>query len=494
MMTLGADISEIIFATAVLLLAGVFASKVSFRLGIPALLLFMGLGMAAGSEGPGGIPFDDPWTAQFIGIVALAFILFDGGLETDKKVVAKVLWRGLSLATLGVFLTAALVGAFASAVFGFSYLEGFLLGCIVSSTDAAAVFAVLRSNRVGLKGSTKPLLELESGSNDPMAVFLTMAVISLLGAPDKSWLSVVPMFALQMGVGAVVGIVGGKGLSLLLSRLKLESDGLYPVLTIASVLFIYGVAAVMGGSGFLSVYLAGIILGNSDFIHKRSLIQFHSGLAWLVQIGMFLVLGLLVFPSHLLPVTGAALAISLFLIFVARPLAVFTSLSFTDLRFPHKLLVSWIGLRGAVPIVLATFPYLAQLPGAELYFNVVFFIVLTSVLLQGTTLTRAARLLGLDAPLPRHRRHPMELLSVGASNSDLIKVVVGDLSAANGKRVMDLGLPETAIVVLVVRGDHFIAPRGGTTVVMGDRLLVVTDKKDIEAVQALIENPQASGE
>lgn len=412
-MLAGIMIEDILLVTSLLLFLGVLASKASNHLGVPALVLFIAVGMLAGSEGPGGIPFDDPQRAQILGVVALIFILFAGGLETDRKTLSQVLWQGLSLATVGVIITAVLVAWFATIVLHFSWLEGFLLGSIVSSTDAAAVFSVLRSQRIGLKGSTTPLLELESGSNDPMAVFLTMAVIGLLGKSSASWVSILPMFALQMSVGAIMGFATGKAVIFFLNRLKLETEGLYPVATIAGVLFGYAATNRLHGSGFLAVYVTGIVMGNVDFIHKRSLMRFHDGLAWLMQIVMFLVLGMLVFPSRLLPVAGVSLLISLFLMLVARPAAVFIALALARMQFRQKVLIAWVGLRGAVPIVLATFPYQPGLPKADLHFNIVFFIVLTSVLLQGTSLRMAARWLRLERPLPEQRQNPGEFIAAG---------------------------------------------------------------------------------
>lgn len=480
-------IEETLLIASILLLVGVVASKASSRLGVPALLLFIAVGMLAGSEGPGGIPYDDPRSAQFLGAIALAFILFAGGLDTDRKAIADVLWQGLSLSTIGVTITAALAGLFAAAILKFSWLEGLLLGSIVSSTDAAAVFAVLRSQHIGLKGTTKPLLEFESGSNDPMAVFLTVAAIGLLHNPNTSWISVLPMFALQMTVGGIMGFAVGKAAVLLLNHLKLETEGLYPVCTIATVGFAYAATALLQGSGFLAVYVAGIVMGNSEFIHKRSLARFHDGLAWLMQITMFLVLGLLVFPSRLLPIAVPALLISLFLMFVARPVAVFAALAPASMGFRQKVLVSWVGLRGAVPIILATFPYLAGLPKADVFFNIVFFIVLTSALLQGTSLTVVARWLRLDAPLPERRRYPLEFVPTEKTHSDLVNFTVSPNSAAAGKRIVDMQLPSSALVVLLSRDQDFIAPKGGTTVRSGDSLLVLADKAEVEVLRRFIE-------
>lgn len=476
-------IEKSLLIASLLLVIGLAASKASNRLGVPALLLFLIIGMLAGSEGPGGIPFDDPGLAQYIGVLALAFILFGGGLETDQSTIRQVLWQALSLSTLGVFLTAVLVAGFATQVLGFGWLEGLLLGAIVSSTDAAAVFSVLRSQQIGLKGVTKPLLEFESGSNDPMAVFLTTAVLGLLKQPDASVMALVPMFLLQMTLGAALGFAMGKATIWGLNILKLETEGLYPVVTVASVLLTYSGTTLLYGNGFLAVYVAGIVMGGGSFIHKRSLIRFHDGVAWLMQMVMFLVLGLLVFPSRLIPVMWTALLASLFLMLVARPIAVFVGLLAARLRFRQKLLVSWVGLRGAVPIVLATFPYQAGIPNADAYFNLVFFIVLTSVLLQGTTITFAARRLRLNAPLAARRQYPLEFAPTTKTDSDLVEVEIPENSQVIGRRIMDLRLPKSALVVLVSRGDDFIAPRGATVLNRGDRMLVLTDKRDIEAVR-----------
>ena len=390
-------IEHVLIGAAILLLLSVAASKASDQLGIPSLLLFLLIGMLAGSEGPGGIYFDDAQLAQSVGIVALIFILFAGGLETNYTRIKPVIGRGIVLATAGVLLTAALVGGFSILVLGLNYLEGLLLGAIVSSTDATAVFSLLGSKEISLKGDLKPLIEFESGSNDPMSIFLTASLTSLIVTPHQSAIEMVPMFAQQMALGGIAGYLAGKGMTRLVNRIQLESNGLYLVLTAAMVLLIYGTTAILGGSGFLAVYIAGIAFGNSDFFYKRNVISFHDGLAWLMQITMFIVLGLLVFPSRLIPIALVGLLISAFLMFIARPLSVFLLLGLSKMSNGEKAMVSWVGLRGAVPIVLATTPLLAGLPNAETIFNVVFFIVLTSVLLQGSSITFAAKLLGVES-------------------------------------------------------------------------------------------------
>jgi cell volume regulation protein A len=472
---------------AVLLLAGILASKLSSRLGIPALLLFLVIGMLAGSDGPGGIWFDNASLAQSLGVVALALILFAGGLQTNWEQVREVLWRGISLSTAGVLLTAALVAWFTSVVLGFSLLEGLLLGAIVSSTDAAAVFAVLRAQRKGLQGRLQPLLEFESGSNDPMAVFLTVAFTSLLAHAQTSAVALLPMFFQQMAVGALAGYLGGRLGLALVNRIQIDAEGLYPVMTLSLALLTYGVTARLGGSGFLAVYLAGLVMGRSDFIHKRSLVRFHDGLAWLMQIAMFLTLGLLVFPSRLPGVAGRAILVALFLMLVARPLSVFASLSFARLGMRPKLLVSWVGLRGAVPIILATFPLVAGLPEAEVYFNLVFFVVLTSVLVQGTTIPLAARWLRLEVPAPKKSSWPLEFAPATRTESELIEFTVREGSPGDNRKVLELRLPRSALAVLISRGDNYIVPRGGTVLMAGDEVLVLAEQSDIATVRALLE-------
>ena len=473
-------------ATAVLALLGVGASKVSSRLGVPALLLFLVLGMLAGSEGVGGIDFADYQLAQSIGIVALAFILFSGGLDTQWREVRPVVGKGILLATVGVFVTAVVAGSFASWVLGVSLTAGLLLGAIISSTDAAAVFSVLRSRSVGLRGSLRPLLELESGSNDPMAVFLTIGFLELLTKPDTAVIELVPIFALQMVVGAGFGWVLAKGAVVAINRVRLEYEGLYPVVMIALVLLIYGSAAVLGGSGFLAVYVAGLVMGNGRFLHKKSLVRFADGLAWLMQIAMFLVLGLLVFPSHVLPVAGRALLVSLVLIFVARPLGTGAVLLLTRYGTRETAMVSWVGLRGAVPIVLATFPLVEEVPQADLIFNVVFFIVLTSVLLQGTTIPLVARWLRVDAPLAPRRPHLLDVVESGSGTTDLHELVVVDGSPAAGVQLVDLRLPPGALVVLVSRAEQFVVPQGSTILEPGDNVLLLADAASLPHARRLI--------
>lgn len=462
-------IERVLLIAAVLLLVSVLASKASGRLGVPALVIFIGIGMLAGSDGIGGIYFDDAFLAQFVGVMALAFILFAGGLDTDWKMVRPVLSRAVLLATLGVVISAGVMGLFAWQVLGFSLLEGMLLGAIVSSTDAAAVFTAMRARQMRLKGNVEPLLELESGSNDPMAVFLTMGLTLLIVTPGASVAGLAPQFVWQMGAGVALGLMFGWMAVQVINRVRLQVDGLYVVLTIATLLMAYAGTAMLGGNGFLAVYIAGIFMGQNNFVHKRSLMHFHDGLAWLMQIAMFLTLGLLVFPSQLGAVAGPAIAAALMLVFVARPIAVFVCLAFSTFNWREKVLISWVGLRGAVPIILATFPLLAGVPQANAIFNHVFFIVLFSVLLQGTTISFVARWLGLQAP-PAPRMN----LSEHVANA-IVEIPVSASSQHAGKQIVELGLPASALIVSILREGATFVPNGSTVLEPEDVLLVVSD-------------------
>ena len=362
----------------ILVLAAVVSSKLSFRTGIPVLIIFLGIGMLSGSDGLLGIPFNDPKLTQWIGSLALAIILFSGGLETRIESIKVVKWQGILLSTIGVILSTLTVGLLLHIFLGFTLLKGLLIGSIISSTDAAAVFSILRSRKTGLKGNIRPLLELESGSNDPMAYFLTITLVALNLNPAEAGISVLYLFAKQLIVGTIVGVVMGKVMIVLINRLKLEVEGLYPVLSLALMFFTYSASDFLHGNGFLSVYLAGLILGNHNFIHKKSVISFFDGIAWISQISMFIILGLLVFPTRILPVVETGMLIAAILIFVARPLSVFASLAFSGFSFRQKLFISWVGLRGAVPIVFATLPMVFGVENADLIFHLVFFVVLVS--------------------------------------------------------------------------------------------------------------------
>ena len=469
-----------------LLLLSILASKASGRFGIPSLLVFLGLGMLAGSDGIGGIQFNDPKFAQNLGVVSLIFILFSGGLDSPWESIRSVSLSGLSLSIVGVLITSSLVGWFATVFFNFSPLEGMLLGATISSTDAAAVLSVLRANNVGLKGRIKPLLEFESGSNDPMAVFLTIALIQLMNhSTDSAW-SLIPIFLQQVAVGTSLGWAAGKLGIFLINRLKLEYEGLYPVLTIAFILLTFGITQEWGGSGFLAVYLAGIVFGQGNFLHKKSLLLFHDGLAWLMQIAMFLSLGLLVFPKQLVSIMPLGIALSAFLIFVARPASVFASLAFSRFSYKEKTMISWIGLRGAVPVILATYPLLAGIPKANMIFNLVFFIVLSSILLQGTSIPFVAKWLKVDAEVKPRFRYPLEYVPSGDMKSILSEIHIPLRSPAVGKALVDFRFPKNSLVVLIQRANDVFVPRGGTHIESDDTLLVLAEVTALAAIKKSI--------
>ena len=478
-------IEHLLLIGSVLILLSVAITRLSDNLGVPTLLLFLAIGMLAGSEGPGGIEFADAGLAQSIGIIALVFILFAGGMETNWLQVQPILSHAIRLSTLGVFITALSVGLFAHFVLKLSFLSGMLLGAVISSTDAAAVFSVLRSKQVNLRGQLKPLLELESGSNDPMAVFMTIGLIQLMSVPHTTVFSILLLFVFQMGIGALFGLLLGKAMVFILNRLKLSYEGIYPVFSLAFVALLYGLTASINGSGFLAVYVAGLVAGKSEFIHKKSLLRFFDGMAWLGQISMFVTLGLLVFPSHLLTVLGSGLLVSAFLMFIARPLSVFLSLIFSKLRWFEKVFVSWVGLRGAVPIILATFPLIAGLPDAELIFNVVFFIVFTSTLIQGWSIPPIARLLRVDAPFEKKRRYPIEFAAMEGTETELIDLIVPYQSAIAGRPIVQLGMPKDSLIVLISRNDNFLVPSGGTVLQEADAVLVLVDKNNLPKVRVI---------
>ncbi len=482
---------QVLLITGLLLIISVLVSKTAGRVGIPALILFLLVGVLAGSEGPGGIAFEDHASAQFLGVVALVLILFAGGLDTRWHELRVVLLPGVLLSTLGVAITATALGLFLHFAMGLPLLFALLFGTVLSSTDASAVFAVLRSRNVSFKGRLAPMLELESGSNDPMAVLLTLAVTGLLVDHGADWSAF--GFGLSLGIqlvtGLLIGLAGGRGIVWLINRVKLPNAGLYPVLSLASILALYGGTTFIHGNGFLATYVAGLVLANARFMHKGSLTRYHDALAWLMQVSMFLVLGLLVFPSHLVPVAGMGLATAACLIFVARPIAVFACL--TPLRVPwrEQVLVSWVGLRGAVPIILATFPLLAGVADAELLFNVVFFVVVASVLVQGPTIQPLARLLGLDAPKPESTPYPLIFEPTPTSTNDMFEVAVPAGSFLEGKRIAELNLPEGALVVLISRGAEFIIPRGKMIIQPFDKLLILSDEHARGAVMQQLQTP-----
>jgi len=476
-------IDYLLLIGSILVLTSIVFAKLLDNIGVPTLLLFIGVGMLAGSEGFGGIYFNDPSLAQSIGIISLVFILFSGGLDTNWSESKQVLKPAFILATAGVLVTAVIIGIFVMFIFNTSFLWGLLIGSIISSTDAAAVFSIMRVGNIGLKDKLKPLLELESGSNDPMAVFLTIGTIELLLSHDKSFSNLILIFVFQIGLGILLGFGGGKIMAYFVNRLKFFYEGIYPVFALSLAMLIYSLTAVIGGSGFLAIYIAGIILGNVQFVHKKALIRFFDGLAVLSQITMFLALGLLVYPSRLIEVIGLGLLLSGILIFIARPLSVFITLIPFKFSFKEKLFTSWVGLRGAVPIILATFPLLMGIENSLLIFDLVFFIVLTSSLLQGWTINSAAKLLKLSAPLAKKTQAPIEFSSRANDDTDLIEFIVPFGSGMAGKQIVDLNFPEDSRIILVVRAEKNIVPSGGTVIEEGDILSILVSKSNIDAVQ-----------
>ncbi len=386
---------QFILLGSLLLFVSIIISKTSHKLGIPSLLFFLLIGMLAGSEGIGGIYFNNPNITQFIGIVALVVILFSGGLDTKWGEVKPILWRGVALSTVGVLFTAVTIGLFINWLTSFPLLESLLIGSIISSTDAAAVFSIFRSRNIGLKNNIEPLLELESGSNDPMAYFLVTTLIFLIINPQTSLCAMIISLIQSMGLGILFGFVFGKGMVIIINKIKLHIEGLYSVFTIALMFLTFSVTYYIGGNGFLSVYIAAMILGNSEFMHKNEQLQFFDGLALLMQIIMFLTLGLLVFPSQIIPILGIGILISFFLILIVRPLSVFICLLPFNVGFKDKIFISWVGIKGAVPIIFATYPIVAGIGGANMIFNIVFFITIISALIQGSTINILAKYLGL---------------------------------------------------------------------------------------------------
>ncbi|MCK9453122.1 MAG: potassium/proton antiporter [Bacteroidales bacterium] len=471
-------IENILLVGSILLLISVIAGKTSYRFGVPTLLLFLAIGMLAGSEGIGGIHFDDPRIAQFIGIVSLNFILFNGGLSTDWKSVKPILGEGIILSTLGVLLTAITLGSFVYFVTDFSFYESMLLGSIVSSTDAAAVFSILRSKSLSLKSNLRPTLELESGSNDPMAYVLTIAFLTLVINQDKSFVSIIPMFLLQMTIGGLAGFGFGRLGKLIINKIKLDYEGLYPVLVIALMFITFSATDFIGGNGFLAIYICGVYLGNKNLMHKKTILKMFDGLAWLMQIVLFLTLGLLVFPSAIFPVFGIGLIISVFLILIARPLSVFLSLMFFKMRLRRRFYISWVGLRGAVPIVFATYPLLAGIEKADMIFNIVFFISVTSVLIQGTSLPIVAK--WLNVALPQNAKPVSEIekfLSDIPKNAMREIDITSNCTAVN-KKIVDLGFPKSAIIAMIKRDNNFLTPNGATVIKENDTLVILSDNQE----------------
>ncbi|HMS33739.1 MAG TPA: potassium/proton antiporter [Ignavibacteria bacterium] len=473
---------NILFFISLLIVISIFITKISENFGLPALLLFLGIGMLAGSDGIGKIYFDDVNITQSVGTVALILILFSGGLSTNISSVFPVRKEAVSLATIGVILTAVLVGLFCHYVLGFDFIYGLLIGAIVSSTDAAAVFSILRSNNINLKNNLKPLLELESGCNDPMAIFLTMTITTVIVSNEINVFSISVSLIKQFIFGGLIGYYAARGVVKIFNRINLSYEGLYPVLALASAVLIYSLTTLTGGSGYLAVYIAGIIIGNSNIIQKRSLIRFFDGLAWLGQIGMFLTLGLLVYPSQLIFILSTGILLSMFLIFAARPVSVFISLIFSKYKVKEKLAISWIGLRGAVPIILATIPLSSGIDDSHKIFNLVFFIVISSALIQGWTIKYITKIFKVSAKSEQKINSPVQFESLGNNTSELFDIIVPFNSKMKRKTIIDLNLPKDCLVIFVCRDEIFFVPNGNTVLEAGDVLQILMNKKDLPLI------------
>lgn len=466
-----ASIEFYLLITAFLMLLSVFASKLSSKYGIPSLFIFLGLGMLAGSDGILGIYFDNVELAQNIGTLALIFILFGGGLDTAWKSIKPVLKDGLILATFGVLFTAFFAAICVYYVLDFTFIESLLVGAIISSTDAAAVFAILRAKGISLKKKLTPLLELESGSNDPMAIFLTVAILQILMLPESSSVSEwIFKFFLQFLIGGILGYIFGILLPSILNRIHLSFYGLYPVFTIGWILFLFSSVSLLDGNGFLAVYLAGIVANTKEFVHKKNLIGFHEGLSWIMQITVFLALGLLVFPSELPDVMISGLIIAFWLMFIARPAGVFLSTSFSSFSIREKAFISWVGLRGAVPIILATYPYLQGFEKSNLIFNIVFFIVLFSILIQGTTLPLMAKWLKVESKSKDFK--PEYVLASPLFYHTLKQFYIEENSKVIGLSIVELNLPADFFILLIKRQNDYIKPTGSTILEENDMLLI----------------------
>jgi cell volume regulation protein A len=475
--------AELILIVGALLAAGIAAALVADRVRVPGLLLFLGLGMLLGSEGAGGIEFDDAAAAQTAGTIGLVLILFEGGLTAGWREIRPVLGTAIGLATVGTFLTAMATGAAAIWIFGLSTLQGLILGAAVAATDSAAIFAVLRGSR--LERRLARTLEGESGMNDPVALLLVIGFGEWIADPTYGAADMAFAFVVKLTLGAAFGLAIGWIARRAIARVELPTQGLYPVATLATAAISYGIAEVAGGSGFLAVYVTALVLGTGSLPARSTVVAFHQGLSWLVQIGLFFLLGLLVFPGQLWDIAGKGLLLSLLLIFVARPLATMLVTQAGGLDLRERTMLSWAGLRGAVPIWLATFPVVAGVAEANLIFDVVFFVVVTSTLIQGATVEPLARWLGVTSTEPALPQPVADVGMVRELGGELIAWRVRKGDAAAGLLVRELGLPREALVHLIVRDGRAIAPRGSTRVEPGDELHLLVQEAQREQVERL---------
>jgi potassium/hydrogen antiporter len=476
---------QMILIGGALLAAGIGASLLAGRLRVPGLVMFLAVGVAIGSDGAGWIALNNYELARTIGVIALALILFEGGLTSGFQEIRSVLRPAISLAVVGTVVTAVITGLVATWVLGFSSLEGLLLGSILAATDGAAIFALLRGST--LRRRLARTLEAESGLNDPVAVLLVLGFIDWIQKPGYGVIDMAALFARELGLGLAVGLAVGAAAVWTFKRINLATAGLYPVASIAAAALAYGGAAAIHGSGFLSVYLAGLALGSAHIPAKRTITAFHEGLAWVGQIALFLTLGLLVFPSQLGDVLLKGTLIALVVVLVARPVATFLATAFDRFTARDRLVLGWAGLRGAVPVVLATFPVISGVPHSHEFFNIVFFAVVISTLVQGTTFEPLARWLGTTSAEPALPRPLAETGTIRGLGAEVVEYVVGEGDSIAGRRVRQLGLPREALVNVIVRSNEAIPPRGSTRVEPGDRLHILVRKEVAPEFNELIQ-------
>ena len=464
------------------LAASIVVALVAERTGLPVLVAFLGLGMLLGSDGPGGIDFDDAELARRVGIVGLGLILYEGGLQTSWRRLREVAVPAALLSTVGVVVSTIVTGAAAYFLFSLSWLQAILVGAVVASTDAAAVFATLRLTHI--RRRLARTLEAESGGNDPMAIALTLGLIAWIEHPDTYGVgNLVLLIVRQIGLGLLVGVVLGAAAMWVFARIPPAIGAFTPVASIAAAALGFGAADTIGGSGFLAVYLVGLAVGSTPSRYRRQLVAFHEGIAFVSQVTLFVVLGLLVFPHDLPRVALRGLALAFLLMLVARPAAVWASTALSRYTNRERLLLGWAGLRGAVPIVLATFALSANVSDKDTIFNAVFFVVVVSVIVQGTTLERVARTLGLVSPAPSVPEAPLEVSPM--SQLDLVEFAVAGDHAVSSSAVSELGLPRNALIAVIHRDGEAVPPRGSTTLHAGDRLFVLVPRKsraDLEDV------------
>ena len=479
------QIEFVLLILSILFFASILAGKAGSRFGVPALLLFLGVGMLFGSDGL-GIHFDNIKLAHMIGTVALSAILFSGGLDTKIEDIKPVLGPGVTLATLGVLLTAVITGLILYLLIdprlGLGVMGCLLLASTMSSTDSASVFSILRGKGLHLKHNLRPTLELESGANDPMAYVLTTTFITLvLQGGEPHYGNALLVLLLQLLIGAVAGWCFGKGLVWIINRINMDNQALYPILVLSGCFFVFAATYYLHGNSYLAVYVAGLVVGNSRFVHKRSTRSFFDGVSWIAQLSMFLTLGLLVNPSELREVWVPGLIISLVMIFVSRPLAVFASLSpFRSYTFRDRLLVSWVGLRGAVPIIFAILCRASDVPHSDVMFNIVFLCTLVSLVVQGTTLPLVSRWLGVSETPKAKRQGPSQDFDIDFPEeikSAITEATVTEKMLTIGTRMMDFRLPEKTLVIMVKRGDNYFVPTGKTQIHVGDRLMLLSDNQ-----------------